>query len=52
MQWREYLVTFESPNVGTFTRFIRATSRRDAEWRAVRKFILPKGSTITKVEPC
>jgi hypothetical protein len=52
MQWREYIVTFESVKAGTFTRYIRAVSRRDAEYRVVRKFILPDDSTITKVEPC
>lgn len=49
MKWSDYKVTFVSPN-RIDVRTIRAVSQRDARWRAVRKFIMPIGAEITKVE--
>jgi hypothetical protein len=56
LTWNDYIVTFhtdrgtERDDLGHITRFIRAVSQRDAEWRVVRKFILPADAEIVKVE--
>lgn len=59
MNWQEYIVTFHSARLdgvlvegGKFTRCIRATSRSNAAYRVVRKFILPEDAEIVSIDKC